>query len=96
MLVLLPAPSAGRLCSGIFIGDHRGAELGSPGKRSGLDGCEAFVAVRGSRGGPIAEGVQILEHAPENHPSVIPAAGALDEGESSFQALKLVAERPHG
>jgi len=61
MRILLSAPSPGRLGCGIFVGCDRGAELGAPGKGSDFEGCEAFVEVRGSRGGFIAESVQILE-----------------------------------
>jgi hypothetical protein len=48
--------------------------------------------MRESHGGLIAESVQVLEYAPEDHPPVIPAAGALDEDESALQALKLLIE----
>jgi hypothetical protein len=97
MTILLPAPSStDRRCSGIFVGCHRRAELGAPGQRSGFDDREALVEVRRRRGGFTAEGVQVLEHAPEDHPPIIAAAGALDEGESSPDAPKLLVERPCG
>jgi hypothetical protein len=96
MTIFLSLPSTGRLCFGIFVGCHRGTYLSAPLKSFCFNGREALAKVRGSRGDFTAERVQLLEHAPEDHPPVIPAAGAPDEGESALQALKLLVERPHG
>lgn len=95
-MILLPRPSTGWLFWGIFVGCYRGTYLSAPLKSFGFNDCEALAKVRGSRGGLIAESVQILKHAPEDHPPVIPAAGTLDEGESAFQALEPLIERPRG
>jgi hypothetical protein len=59
--------------------DRRGLQRLTP--RPGSPGC--------GRRGLIAKGVQILEHAPEDHPPIIPAADALNEGESSLDALMM-------
>jgi hypothetical protein len=44
----------------------------------------------------IAQSVQVFEKAPEHHAPVILSAGALDEGEPSLDALKLLFDGPHG
>jgi hypothetical protein len=88
MLILLPPPSPGGLCSGIFVGGDRHAELGAPGKGSCFNRGEALGKVRGRHRGLSAEGIQFLEEAPEDHPLIIAATGAANEVEPSLQALK--------